>query len=125
MAEPGSPASSASRTTRPSWLSRAGLSLAVITCPQQAISLQRPVERGAAQAERVGGMTDVAAESRQRLLDEQRLDIFEAHVLQPRRTLAPRAQSKVDGTHHLTLRHQHGPLHGVIQLAHVARPGMG
>src|ERR1017187_2070524 len=125
MAEPGSPASSASRTTRPSWLSRAGLSLAFITGPQQAISLQPPVERAAAQAERVGGMADVAAESRQRLLDEQRLDIFEAHVFQSRRTLAPGAQPEVDGAHHLTLRHQHGPLHGVIQLAHVARPGVG
>src|ERR1039457_1315811 len=109
MAEPGSPASSASRTTRPSWLSRAGLSLAFITGPQQAISLYPPVDRAAAQADRAGGMTDLAAQSPQRLLDEQRLDLFEAHVLQPRRPLAPRAHTKVDGTHHLTLRHQHGP----------------
>src|SRR5450759_4436697 len=125
MAEPGNPASSASRTTQPSWLSRAGLSLAFIAGPQQAISLQPPVERAAAQTERVGRVADVAAETRQRLFDQQRLHIFQAHFLQLRRTLAPRPQPQVNGADHVALRHQHASLHGVIQFAYVARPGVG
>src|SRR5450432_1575182 len=124
MAEPGNPASSASRTTRPSWLRRAGLSLTFIP-GLQAVPLEPAIERAAAQAERIGGVADVAAETRQRLLDQQRLDIFEAHFLEPRRTFAPGAQTEVDGANHITLRHQHGALHGVIQFAHVARPGVG
>ena len=89
----------------------------------QLVALQPAVERAARQAERAGGVADVAV-ARHRLLDQERLDFLEAHVLEPRGRAAVDAQPEVAGADGRPLRHQHRALDGVIQLAHVARPAM-
>src|SRR5688572_23432241 len=48
----------------------------------QAVALQPPVEGTAAEAERLGGLADVAVVARHRLLDQEALDVLQAHVLE-------------------------------------------
>src|ERR1039458_8741614 len=88
----------------------------------QAVALQAAVEGAAAEAERIGGMAHIAAETRQRFFDEQRLDIFEAHLFEARRPFASGAQAEVGGADLISLRHEDGALHSVIQFADVAGP---
>src|SRR5256714_15435913 len=49
------------------------------------ILLQAPIKGAAAQSERFRRFSRVAVETRERLFDEERFHVFEAHVLEPRR----------------------------------------
>src|SRR5262249_1364459 len=58
----------------------------------QAVSLQPSVQRAAAETERIRRLADISIETRQRLSHQQRLHVLQAHVLEPWRALASRAQ---------------------------------
>src|SRR5436190_245930 len=83
----------------------------------QAVALQTSVESATAQAERLGGLADVAVVAGHRLFDQEALDVLEAHVLETAAALAGRAQAEVGRLHLWTLRHQDGAFDGVIELA--------
>src|SRR5204862_7802196 len=88
------------------------------------VPLQPPIQGAAAEAQRLGGLTDVAVEPRHRLLDQEALDFLQAHVFDARGRLAIDAQSELAQADGRALGHQHAALAGVIELAEVARPGM-
>src|SRR4051812_3582661 len=67
-------------------------------------------------------MADVAVEAGERLFDEQRFDIFEAHLLQARWTFAASAETEVGGPDGLALGHKDGALDGVVELTYIAGP---
>src|SRR5437867_298051 len=113
---PGSPARSAIRRTRLSW--------EIFRRRLEAIALQAPVERAARQAEGLRGPAHVPVEAGERLLDEEALDLFEAHVVEAGLPLAPRPEPEVLGLHLGAVGHEHRPLHRVVQLPHVPRPGV-
>ena len=88
----------------------------------ESISLKPPVERAAAQAERLGGLTDVAVETRHAFL-------IRKHSTSSR--LWPRVGRHLRGSFEAevarllderSLRHQYGALDRVIDLADVAGP---
>ena len=54
-----------------------------------------PIKRAAAEAERLGRLAYVAVEARHRLLDQEALDVLEAHFLEARRRVAAYAQSEL------------------------------
>src|SRR5437764_7701118 len=96
IAAPGSPEAKAISRMRRSWLRRGSrgrdraMELSLFPCPLtvrvvslEPVALQAPVQRASAQAERLGRLTDVAVKAGHRLLDEEALDFFEAHVLEP------------------------------------------
>ena len=87
------------------------------------VALQAAIERAARQAERARGLADVAV-ARHRLLDQERFDVFEAHVLEARAAGAFGAQAEVARADGVALRHQHGAFDRVIELADVARPAV-
>src|SRR4051812_596732 len=126
---PGRPAASAISRTRRSCVSqRATYPRGSSTCMRapgsEPETLQTAVERAAAQPERLRGLADVASVPGKSLLDEEPLDVLEAHVLETRGRLARRPQPEVPRTDGVSLRHQHGALHRVIELADVARPAV-
>src|ERR1700674_5205629 len=112
---PGSPARRARKRTRRSWESLRRL---------EAIALQPPVERTARQAEGLGGPAHVPVEAAERLLDQEALDILEAHVVEAGLPSPPRPEPQVLRLELGPVGHEHGTLHRVVQLAHVARPGV-
>src|SRR6266545_1714825 len=113
---PGSPARSANRRTRRSWESfRRRL---------EAMALQAPVERAARQAEGLRGPAHVPVETGERLLDEEALDLFEAHVVEARLPFPPGPEPEVLGLHLGAVGHEHRPLDRVVELPHVPRPGV-
>src|SRR6266567_5843807 len=61
----------------------------------QAVTLEPPIKRAAAQAQGLGGFADVALEAGEGLLDEEALDFLQAHILQARRSLASTFQAQV------------------------------
>ncbi len=76
------------------------------------------------------GLAHVAAIAGEGLLDEHPLDRFERQVLQGRRDGAPgrepTLQTQIGAPAPCSpARHQHTALHRVVDLAHVARPGVG
>src|ERR687884_623889 len=86
---------------------------------------QSAVERAAAQAQRLRGLADVALEARERLLDEEPLDLLERHLLEPRRPRGAArgaAQREVGRAHLVAVREEHRALDRVVELADVARP---
>src|SRR5262249_44666042 len=95
-----------------------------VSGPLQPIPLESPVERAPAQTQRLGGLTDVAVEAGHGFLDQEALDFLEAHILEPSASLARRPHAEIALTHERPLRHQHGTLDGVIELADVARPAV-
>lgn len=60
----------------------------------------------------------------ERFLDQERLYFLQAHFLQAGRPFAPTTQSEVGGADGVASGHQYGPLHRMIQFAHVARPSV-
>src|SRR5262249_37790066 len=95
-----------------------------ITTSLEAVPLESAIERAAAQAERLRRLADVAVEPRHRLLDQEALDVFQAHFLDPRRGVLVQPQPQIARTDGRGLRHQHAAFDGVIELADVAGPGM-
>src|SRR4051812_21090975 len=65
----------------------------------QPVSLEAAVERASAEPERLCCLADVAVEARHGLLDEERLDLLEAHVLEPPSTFTASAETEVGGLH--------------------------
>ena len=51
----------------------------------KSILLQAPIKRAPTQPQRFRRFSRVAVEPRERLLDQERLDVLEAHVFEPRR----------------------------------------
>src|SRR5437016_2149164 len=90
----------------------------------ESVPLQTAIERAAAQPQGLGRLADVAVEARHRLLDQESLDVLEAHLLDARRRILVQAQAEVARTDRRRLRHQHAALDRVIELADVARPRM-
>src|SRR2546427_1057481 len=134
----GKPAASARSRMRWSNRSRASGRLAVgsravkvssaripnCTAASQPVALQSPVKRATAQTERLGRLADVPVEPRHRFLDQEALDLFEAHVLDARRRVAIDAKTQLAEANRGSLRHQHAALDRVIELADVAGPRM-
>src|SRR4029079_10169074 len=91
----------------------------------QAVPLEPAVERAAAEAERLGGLADVAVEARHGFLDQEALDVFEAHVFEASAAFLGRgAEAEIRRLDERTGGHQDGALDGMIQFAHVAWPGV-
>src|SRR4029077_16941811 len=74
--------------------------------------------------QRPRGLADVAAESIHRLSHEQALDLLETEILEAD-GLAGASQVQVDRPDAFPRGHQDGSLDRVVELADVARPGMG
>src|SRR5882724_3327400 len=83
----------------------------------QAVSLEAPIERAAAEAERLGRLAHVAVEARHRFLDEEPFDVLEAHVLDARGRIAIDPQPQLAEANRGALRHQHAALDGMVELA--------
>src|SRR5690349_21490954 len=91
----------------------------------QPVTLQPTIEGRTAQSERFRGLADVAVEARHGLLDQEALDILEAHVLEASAaSVFARAQSEVGRSDERPLRHEDGAFHRMIQFAHVPRPAV-
>src|SRR5688572_8355550 len=87
----------------------------------QFVSFQPSIECRAAQSQRLGGERHVAV-ARHRLAYEKRLDILEAHFVEVFSHGDGGAQPEISSVDHVALRHEHGALDGMVQLAHVAGP---
>src|SRR5207249_3142235 len=90
----------------------------------EAVALKPSVQSATAKTQRLGGLADVAVESRHRLLDEEAFDVLEAHLFDARCRVAVDAQAQLAEPNRRRLRHQDAALGRVIQLADVARPRM-
>src|SRR5438093_1570739 len=90
----------------------------------ESVALESSIQRAAAQTERFGRLADVAVEARHRLLDQESLDVLEAHLLDARGRILVQPQAEIAGADRGGLRHQHAALDRVIELADVARPRM-
>src|SRR2546423_15661804 len=88
------------------------------------MSFQPPVQRAPRQPKRLGRLADVAAGTRQGLLNQHTLDILEAHLVERTRAVSGAPEAKIARTNRAAFRQQHGALDHVIQLAYVAGPGM-
>src|SRR5262245_40526538 len=89
----------------------------------QLITLDASIQRRAAQAERLRGARHVSVPGK-RLLDEECLDVFEAHVVELRVAVASGTQRQILNADQVLLRHQRRALDRVVECANVARPGM-
>src|SRR4051812_9191827 len=69
------------------------------------VAFQAPVERAAAQAEFLGGLARVAVAAGEGLLDQERFDLLEAHVLETRGGVS-RVETEIGCAHDLGLRHE-------------------
>src|SRR5205823_13475755 len=116
-ASPGTPVRNASNRTRRSCLRR-------LPRRSEVMPLEATVQRAAGEPERLRRFTHVAARAREGLLDEHSLDLLQTHLLQHRRAVARRAQGEVARPDDVTLGQEHRSLHRVVELAHVAGPGM-
>src|SRR5688572_33348714 len=87
------------------------------------MAFEPAIERRAAEAERLGGVADVAVAAHG-LADEERLDLLEAHVVEAIFDRPRSAEAEVGGLEGLALRHREGALHRLIELADVAGPGV-
>src|SRR5439155_26168683 len=85
-------------------------------------SLDAPIERTAAQPQRLRRPADVSVEPHERLADQQRLDLFQAHVVHF--LLGWRLGSKVAAGDRCAGSHEHGPLPYMLVLTHLARPAV-
>src|SRR6185369_8407638 len=92
--------------------------------PLEAEALQAAVQGAAREAQGLRRAAHVAVVARQRLLDEQALDLLQAHVVQAGGGAPLRAQGEVGGADALAPGHEQRALHRVVQLADVARPGV-
>src|SRR5579872_5762421 len=91
----------------------------------EAIALKAPVQGRAAQAERLGGLADVAVESGHGLLDQEALDVLEAHVLEASaRGVLACAEPQIGRLDERPLCHQDGALDRMIELPDVSGPAV-
>src|SRR4029077_2750538 len=90
----------------------------------ETMPLEATIQRAARQPERLGGFTHVAARSRERFLDERPLDGLQAHLLERSGAVTRRAEREVARANQVTLGQEYRPLDRVVQLAHVAGPGV-
>src|SRR5215207_7369397 len=87
------------------------------------VLLHPAVEGAAAEAEGFGRLADVAAEAPERLLDEEALDLFEAHLFEAALAAAAAGlEAEVGRLHLVGAREEHGALDDVVQLSHVPGP---
>src|SRR6186997_2356707 len=63
------------------------------------VALQSAVERAAAEAKRLRGLAHVAVEARHGFLDQEALDVFEAHFVEAARGFFRAAQAEVGELH--------------------------
>src|SRR5712691_7319194 len=95
----------------------------IVNCQlSEAVPLQPPVQRAAAEAQRFRGLAHVAVGPRHRLLDQESFDLLEAHVLHPRSRIAVDAEPQLAESDRRALRHQDAAFHGVVELADISRP---
>src|SRR6187549_1793562 len=87
------------------------------------VLFQSPVQRAAREPQRASRLAHVAAVAVHRLLHEKALDLLERELLEPRR-LGRAPQRQVADAEAVARRHQHRALDGVVELAHVAGPGV-
>src|SRR6185436_2232217 len=121
----GAPASSASRKTRFSWVSgRRRRRFVTVGSASEPVTFEAPVERAAREPERAGGVADVAVVTLERALDEHALHLVERELLERRGPGIGGTQAEIAGVQLRVARQQHRALHRVLQLAHVAGPGM-
>src|SRR4051812_5854813 len=102
-----------SRKTRFSW-PRRDLRLAASVRSGEAIFLKPAIQRASAQPERFCRLAYVSSESCQRLLDQERLHIFQAHLIEIACAFTRRAQRQVARANLLAHRHQHRTFHRMI-----------
>src|ERR1700745_2605824 len=69
-------------------------------------------------------MAYIAAETCERFLNQDALHVFDAHFIQFDRGFARGTQTQIARANLRTLRHQHGALDRMVELANVARPRM-
>src|SRR5689334_18212953 len=85
--------------------------------------LQATIEGAARQAERAGGVAGVGV-AVERALNEHALGLLEREPVERGRALPIAGEVQVGGVQLVTAGEQDGALDDVLQLAHVARPGM-
>src|SRR5262245_40423470 len=85
--------------------------------------LKAAVEGAPAESQRLRSLADVAAVPLERLADEHAFDLLQRQVLESRGGAAA-PETQVGSVDSGTMRHQHGPLERMVELAHVARPGV-
>src|SRR5689334_20770710 len=90
----------------------------------QSVALKPAVQGAAAQTECFGGLADVAVEASHGLLDQEALNILEAHVFEAAATVLIGAKSEVARLDQRSRRHEDGSLDGVIELADVPGPAV-
>src|SRR3954452_11240020 len=98
--------------------------LSVVSCGSEPMLLEPPVEGAAREAQRLGGLADVAVAG-ERLLDQHPLDLLQRQILQlarGSRGRRRRLQAQVLRPHEVAAPHEHAALDGVVELAYVARP---
>src|SRR5205085_1909885 len=88
------------------------------------MSFQTPIQRAPGQPKRFSRVAHVAARPRQRFLNQHTLHILETHLIERTRAVTSAAETKIARANRVALRQQHGALDRVIELAHVAGPGM-
>src|SRR2546421_12579792 len=88
----------------------------------KAVLLHATVKGCTAESEGFCRVAYVAAESRQRLADEQRLDFFKAHAFERGCTGDGTAERKIAAADGIARAEQHCAFDGMIKLSHIARP---
>src|SRR5262249_24857310 len=82
------------------------------------------IEGTAAKAERFGRFLGVASATRKHFANQETLNFLEAHFFKTRFDAFTRAQAEVRDLNHIALGHEDGAFDDVVELAHVAGPGM-
>src|SRR5262245_39144331 len=118
----GRPPASERTTIRVSW--RGGRRAVVTTGGgSQAVALDPAIERAAREPERPGRLAHVTVEALEGAPDQLALRLVERQVIEGR-TAFHRPEAEIDRAHLVARCEQHRALDGVIQLAHVAGPGV-
>src|SRR5262245_11010003 len=120
----GSPPASASTVSRVSW--RGGRRWALLTrCgASQAVTLEPAVERAARESERLRRLAHVALVSLEGAPNQLLLGLVQRQVIEGGAAFR-RTQAEIGRAHLIADREQHRALDRMVQLAHVAGPGMG
>ncbi len=86
--------------------------------------LEPAIQSATAQSERLGGLAHIAAMPVQRLSDQQPFNLLEWHVIEHGRDGPCHAKTEIGRLDLGSLREECSPLNGMIELAHVSRPGV-
>src|SRR5579883_582490 len=106
---------------------RSGRGFCLFFFALDAILFHPPVERPAAQAEGFCRLAHVPVGTLQGFADENTLNRLQAHLFEPRTDLsgdAGGAKAEIGSFNLAAAGHEHGAFNGVVELAHIARPGM-